>query len=328
MDIKRRDFAALLGGAAAWPVVARAQQQAMPVIGFLSSRSPVESAQLVAAFLDGLKRNGFVEGQNVRIEYRWAEGQYDRLAGLASDLVNRNVAAIAAVGNTPSAYAAKAATISIPVVFVMGDDPIEVGLVDSLSRPNGNLTGVTVLFSALGPKRLELLHELMPDAGTIALVVNSNNPTTGQAVKAAQEAALVHRQKLVIQTAGTEGELGTAFAAMAQQPATALVLEGDPFFTTRRDQIVALAARYAIPAMYPQRDFVVSGGLISYGGDLGIGYRDAGSYIARILKGAKPADLPVQQSTKIELVINLKTAKALGLAVPMSLLGRADELIE
>jgi putative ABC transport system substrate-binding protein len=327
--MRRRDFIKIIAGSAtAWPLSARAQQPAMPVIGFLSSRSPVESAQLVAAFLDGLKRNGFVEGQNVRIEYRWAEGQYDRLARLASDLVNRNVAAIAAVGNTPSAYAARAATTSIPVVFVMGDDPIEVGLVDSLSRPNGNLTGVTVLFSALGPKRLELLHELMPDAGTIAMVVNSNNPTTGQAVKAAQEAALVHRQKLVIQTAGTEDELGTAFAAMAQQPATALVLEGDPFFTTRRDQIVALAARYAIPAMYPQRDFVVSGGLISYGGDLGIGYRDAGSYIARILKGAKPADLPVQQSTKIELVINLKTAKALGLAVPMSLLGRADELIE
>ncbi len=327
--MRRRDFIKIIAGSAtAWPLSARAQQPAMPVIGFLSSRSPVESAQLVAAFLDGLKRNGFVEGQNVRIEYRWAEGQYDRLARLASDLVNRNVAAIAAVGNTPSAYAARAATTSIPVVFVMGDDPIEVGLVDSLSRPNGNLTGVTVLFSALGPKRLELLHELMPDAGTIAMVVNSNNPTTGQAVKAAQEAALVHRQKLAIQTAGTEDELGTAFAAMAQQPATALVLEGDPFFTTRRDQIVALAARYAIPAMYPQRDFVVSGGLISYGGDLGIGYRDAGSYIARILKGAKPADLPVQQSTKIELVINLKTAKALGLAVPMSLLGRADELIE
>jgi putative ABC transport system substrate-binding protein len=307
--------------------MARAQQ-AMPVIGFLSSRSPVESAQLVAAFLDGLKRNGFVEGQNVRIEYRWAEGQYDRLARLASDLVDRNVAAIAAVGNTPSAYAARAATTTIPVVFVMGDDPIEVGLVDSLSRPNGNLTGVTVLFSALGPKRLEVLHELMPDAGTIAMLVNSNNPTTGQAVKAAQEAALVHRQKLVVQTAGTEGELGTVFAAMAQQRATALVLEGDPFFTTRRDQIVALAARYAIPVIYAQRDFVVSGGLISYGGDLGIGYRDAGGYIARILKGAKPADLPVQQSTKVELVINLKTAKALGLAVPMSLLGRADELIE
>jgi putative ABC transport system substrate-binding protein len=328
VDMKRRDFVALLGGAAAWSVVARAQQQAMPVIGFLSSRSPVESAQLVAAFLDGLKRNGFVEGQNVRIEYRWAEGQYDRLARLASDLVNRNVAAIAAVGNTPSAYAARAATTSIPVVFVVGDDPIEVGLVDSLSRPNGNLTGVTVLFSALGPKRLEVLHELMPDAGTITMLVNSNNPTAGQAVKAAQEAALVQRQKLVVQTAGTEGELGTAFAAMAQQRATALLLEGDPFFTTRRDQIVALAARYAIPVMYPQRDFVVSGGLISYGGDLGIGYRDAGVYIARILKGAKPADLPVQQSTKVELVINLKTAKALGLAVPMSLLGRADELIE
>src|SRR6266851_70140 len=272
--MRRRDFIKIIAGSAtAWPLSARAQQPAMPVIGFLSSRSPVESAQLVAAFLDGLKRNGFVEGQNVRIEYRWAEGQYDRLARLASDLVNRNVAAIAAVGNTPSAYAARAATTSIPVVFVMGDDPIEVGLVDSLSRPNGNLTGVTVLFSALGPKRLELLHELMPDAGTIAMVVNSNNPTTGQAVKAAQEAALVHRQKLAIQTAGTEDELGTAFAAMAQQPATALVLEGDPFFTTRRDQIVALAARYAIPAMYPQRDFVVSGGLISYGGDLGIGYR-------------------------------------------------------
>jgi putative ABC transport system substrate-binding protein len=327
--MRRRDFlGAVAGATAVWPLTARAQQSAMPVIGFLSSRSPVESAQLVAAFRDGLKGNGFVEDQSVRIEYRWAEGRYDRLAGLASDLVDRNVAAIAAVGNTPSAYAARTATTTIPVVFVIGDDPIEVGLVDSLSRPNGNLTGVTVLFGALGPKRIEVLHEIIPGAVTIAMLVNSNNPTTGQAIKAVQEAALIHRQKLVVQTAGTEGELETAFAGIAQQHTTALVLEGDPFFTTRRDQIVELAARYAIPVMYPQRDFVVSGGLMSYGGDLGIAYRDAGGYIGRILKGAKPADLPVQQSTKVELVINLKTAKALGLAVPISLLGRADEVIE
>jgi putative tryptophan/tyrosine transport system substrate-binding protein len=326
--MQRREFITLIGGAAAWPLAARAQQQAIPTIGFLSSRLPVESAQLVAAFRDGLKANGFVENQSVRIEYRWAEGQYDRLAGLASDLVNRNVAAIAAVGNTPSAYAARTATTIIPIVFVVGDDPIEVGLVDSLSHPHGNLTGITVLFGPLGPKRLEVLHELMPDAVTIAMLINSNNPTTGQAIKAVQEAAQIHRQTLVVQAAGTEGELETAFAGIAQQQATALVLEADPFFTTRRDQLVALAARYAMPVIYPQRDFVVSGGLMSYGGDLRIGYRDAGDYIGRILKGAKPADLPVQQSTKVELVINLKTAKALGLTVPMSLLGRADEVIE
>ncbi len=327
--LQRRKFIKLLGGAAAtWPLSVRAQQPALPVIGFLSSRSPVESTQLVAAFREGLKGNGFVEDKSVRIEYRWAEGQYDRLALLASDLVNRKVAAIAAVGNTPSAYAAKTATTIIPVVFVIGDDPVEIGLVDSLSHPHGNLTGVTVLFGPLGPKRLEVLHELMPDAVTIAMLVNSNNPTTSQAIKAVQEAALIHRQKLVVQTAGTEGELETAFAGIAQQHAAALVLDADPFFTTRRDQLVALAARYAIPVMYPQRDFVVSGGLMSYGGDLRMGYRDAGGYIGRILNGAKPADLPVQQSTKVELVINLKTAKALGLAVPISLLGRADELIE
>jgi putative tryptophan/tyrosine transport system substrate-binding protein len=249
IELGRREFISLIGSAAAWPIVARAQQPALPVIGFLSSRSPVESAQLVAAFRDGLKGNGFVEDRSVRIEYRWAEGQYDRLAGLASDLVNRNVAAIAAVGNTPSAYAARTATTTIPVVFVIGDDPIEVGLVDSLSHPRGNLTGVTVLFGALGPKRIEVLHEIMPDAVTIAMLVNSNNPTTGQAIKAVQEAALIHRQKLVVQTAGTEGELETAFAGIAQQHATALILEGDPFFTTRRDQLVALAARYAIPVI-------------------------------------------------------------------------------
>jgi ABC-type uncharacterized transport system substrate-binding protein len=329
VKMRRRKFIMLIGGAAAvWPLSVRAQRPSVPVIGFLSSRSSVESTQLVAAFRDGLRDNGFVEDQNVQIEYRWAEGQYDRLTRLASDLVHREVAAIAAVGNTPSAYAARTATTTIPVVFVIGDDPIEAGLVDSLSRPHGNLTGITVLFGALGPKRLEVLHELMPDAATIAMLVNSNNPTSAQAIKAVQEAALVHRQKIVVETARTEAELETVFAGIAQHHATALVLDADPFFTTRRDQLAALAARYAIPAVYPQRDFVLSGGLMSYGGDLRIGYRNAGSYIGRILKGAKPADLPVQQATKVELVINLKAAKALGLTVPMSLLGRADEVIE
>jgi putative ABC transport system substrate-binding protein len=276
----------------------RAQQPALPVIGFLSSRSSVESTQLVAAFREGLKGNGFVENKSVRIEYRWAEGQYDRLALLASDLVNRKVAAIAAVGNTPSAYAAKTATTIIPVVFVVGDDPVEIGLVDSLSHPHGNLTGVTVLFGPLGPKRLEVLHELMPDAVTIAMLINSNNPPTSQAIKAMQAAALIHRQKLVVRTAATEGELETAFAGIAQQHAAALIVDADPFFTTRRDQLVALAARYAIPVMYPQRAFVVSGGLTSYGGDLRMGYRDAGGYIGRILNGAKPADLPCSSPRK------------------------------
>jgi putative ABC transport system substrate-binding protein len=326
LDVRRRHFITLLGGAAAWPLAARAQQP-MPVIGFLSSRSPAESTRLVAAFREGLKDVGFVQDQNVRIDYRWAEGQYDRLERLASDLVYRQVAAIAAVGNTPSARAAKAATSTIPIVFVVGDDPVKVGLVDSLSRPRGNLTGLTVLFGPLALKRFELLHEVV-SGGTVAILTNPSNPLAERAINEAQEAARILRRQLILQIAGTESELNKAFASLAQQHVGAVLVDQDPFFTTRREQVVGLAARYALPAIYAQRDFVTNGGLMSYGGDLRTAYRDAGSYIGRILKGATPADLPVVQSTKVELVINLKTAKALGITFPLPLLGRADEVIE
>jgi putative ABC transport system substrate-binding protein len=297
--MRRRDLIAMIGGAvAAWPLAARAQHAPGPVIGFLSSRSPGESAHLVTAFREGLKDNGYVEDQNVRIEYRWADGHYDRLAGLASDLIGQQVAAIAAVGNTPSTRAAKAVTASIPIVFVVGDDPIKMGLVDNLSRPHGNLTGVTVLFGSLGPKRTELLHELIPGAGTVAMLVNPTNPNTEQAIKDCQGAAHALGLQLVVRSASTESELDAAFAILAQQHTNALLLDDDAFLTARRDQLVALAARYALPVLYTQRDYAVNGGLLSYGGDLRAGYRQVGAYIGRILDGEKPADLPVQQSTK------------------------------
>jgi putative tryptophan/tyrosine transport system substrate-binding protein len=283
---------------------------------------------LVAAFRDGLRDTGFVEDQNVRIEYRWAEGQYDRLPQLASDLVNRQVAAIATAGNTPSAYAAKAATTIIPIVFVVGDDPIKIGLVGNLARPHGNLTGVTVLFGPLGPKRFEILQEVIPGAHAIGLLVNPNYPTAKEDIKVAQETVSAYRKQLIVQSAGSESELETAFANLVQQHVDGLVVNSDAFFGTRREQLTALAARYALPAIYSNRDFAVSGGLMSYGGDLRAAYHDAGGYVGRILKGAKPESLPVQQSTKFELVINLKTAKALGLTVPPSVLARADEVIE
>ena len=328
--MRRRDLIAIIGGTAAGvlPFAARAQHATVPVIGFLSSRSPGESAHLVAAFREGLKDSGYVEDQNVRIEYRWADGHYDRLARLASDLVGQQVAAIAAVGNTPSARAAKAATTGIPIIFVVGDDPIKMGLVDNLSHPHGNLTGVTVLFGSLGPKRTELLHELVPGAGTVAMLVNPTNPNTEQAIKDCHGAAHALGLKLVVQSASTESELDTAFAILAQQHTNALLLDDDAFLTARRDQLVALAARYALPVLYTQRDYAVNGGLLSYGGDLRAGYRQVGVYIGRILNGEKSADLPVQQSTKVELVVNLKTATALGLTIPPNLLARADEVIE
>jgi putative ABC transport system substrate-binding protein len=328
-DVRRRDFVALLGGAAtAWPLAAGGQQPAMPVIGFLSSRSPAESAHLVAAFREGLKNSGFVQDQNVRIDYRWAEGHYDQLERLASDLVHRQVAAIAAVGNTPSAHAAKGATSNIPIVFVVGDDPVKVGLVDSLSHPRGNLTGLTVLFGPLTSKRFELVHELVPGVGPIAILTNPSNPLAERAISEAREAARTLRRELISQTASTENELNKTFASLVQGQAVALLVDQDPFFTTRREQLVGLAARNGLPAIYPQRDFVMIGGLMSYGGDLNMAYRDAGSYIGRILKGARPADLPVVQSTKVELAINLKAARALGITFPLPLLGRADEVIE
>ena len=326
--MRRRELIVLLGGwAAARPLAARAQLKAMPVIGFLSSRSPAESAPLVAAFRQGLSETGYVEGQNVAIEYRWAEGSYDRLPALAADLVGRKVDLIATSGGPLSALAAKNTTSTIPIVFVTGD-PVEDGLVASLARPGGNLTGVSIMVIELTPKRFELLFELIPQARAIALLVNPNSPEAEPEIQDVQEAARAKGVRVPILKAAAEAEIDAAFASLVQQRAGALVVGADPFFNTRRDQLVALAARYAIPTIYYAREFAASGGLISYGASLTATYRQVGIYAGRSLKGEKPADLPVQQPTKFELVINAKTAKALGLTVPQLLLAQADEVIE
>jgi putative ABC transport system substrate-binding protein len=326
--MRRRDFITRLGSAAfAWPLAARAQQKAMPVIGFLSGASAGPYAPFVAAVHEGLSESGYVEGQNLTIEYRWAEGHYDRLPALAADLVGRNVDAILVGGDEP-ARAAKSATSTIPIVFGIGADPVAAGFVASLARPGANLTGVTIIVAELTPKRFELLSELVPEARVIALLVNPNNANAGHNVQDAQDAARTKGVRLPILNAGTEGEIDVAFAALAQLRAGALLVGADPFFFGRREQIVALAARYAIPAINFEREFTVSGGLISYGTSLASVYRQIGIYAGKVLKGAKPADLPVQQPTKFELVINLKTAKVLGLTVPQTLLARADEVIE
>jgi putative tryptophan/tyrosine transport system substrate-binding protein len=313
--MRRRQFISLIAGAAAWPLAAHAQQPAMPVIGFLSGRSLEDSKQMMAAFGLGLNGQGFVEHQNVAIEYRWADGHYDRLPALAADLVRRQVAVILAVGSVPSPLAAKAATSTIPIVFVVGGDPVKFGLIATLNRPGGNLTGVSVLSGPLTAKRLELLRELMPQAGVVACLVNPKNPEADSQLTDIRAAARTFGQELLILNASTDHELATAFG-------------NDAFFVLRRDQISALAARHAIPAVYFLREFAVAGGLMSYGDSLTDAYRQVGDYVGRILKGTKPADLPVQQSTKVELIINLKTARALGLEIPPTLLARADEVIE
>ena len=325
--MRRRDFITLIGGAAAWPLAARAQQPTMPVIGFLNSASPDAYAPFVAAFCQGLKEAGYVDGQNATIEYRWAEGQYDRLPALAADLVRRKLTVIAAT-STSAALAAKAATSTIPIVFTTGDDPIRLGLVASLNRPGGNVTGVNNLLVELGSKQLGLIRELAPVASKIAVLVNPNYPGTERQLRDVEAAAGLLALQLTVLRADSEREIDTAFATITQQGASALLVGADTFFIAHRDHIVALAARHAIPAIYPLRDFAVAGGLMSYGTSLADAYRQAGVYAGRILKGAKPADLPIVQSTKFEFVINLNTAKALGLDVPLQLQQLADEVIE
>ena len=325
--MKRRDFVAFLGGATAW-VSAVWAQEPRRVIGILSGFSnPDPFPGGLAAFYQGLKESGFVEGKNISIEFRRADGDYDRLPSLATELVGRNVSVIW-TNDVPSAFAAKAATKTTPIVFSMGADPVKIGLVESLSRPDSNLTGMTVFFSVLGPKHVEFLHELLPAIKTIALLGNPENANFQPVLPDIRTATAALKQRLEVLTARTENELDAAFATMVQRRVGALIVVPDPFLISRREQLVALAARHAMPTMYPSRVFADLGGLISYGGSFLELYHQVGIYIGKILKGAKPADLPIYQSTKIELVINLKTAKALGLSVPVTLLTRADEVIE
>ena len=325
--MKRREFITLVGGAAAWPLAVPAQT-AIAIIGFLSSRSSGDSEHLVTAFRLGLKETGYVEGDNAVIAFRWAEGRYDRLPAQAAELARQRVAVIVAAGGNVVAFAAKAATSTIPTVFIVGSDPVQDGLVASLARPGGNITGVTLITSELGAKRLGLLRELVPSAALIAVLLNPTSSASQQQSRDIEAAAGAIGQRIVMLGASNDRELETAFATLKQAQAGAIVIMPDPFFTTQRERLIALAGRHAIPAVYDSREYASAGGLISYGTRYTDTYRQAGVYTGRILKGTKPTDLPVLQPTSFELVINLKTAKALGLEVPPTLLARADEVIE
>jgi ABC-type uncharacterized transport system substrate-binding protein len=325
--MRRREFIMLLGSAvAAWPLAARAQQPALPVIGLLSGTD--REASQVEAIWRGLNEVGYVEGHNVAIEYRWADGHLDRLPALAADLVRRQVAVIVAIQSAAAPLAAKAATTTIPIVFSIGGDAVKLGLVSSLNRPGGNVTGTSFLYNTLAPKRLELLHELVPNATVIGLLVNPKNPASEFETSDVEVAARALGLKVVAQSARNNDDIDAAFASFVQQRVNALTFAADAVFSSRRDQIIALAARHAVPTMYFAREFTAAGGLMSYGGDMTNAYRLTGIYEGRILKGEKAADLPTQQATKVELVINLRTAKALGITFPITLLGRADEVIE
>ena len=326
--MRRREFIAYIGGAAAWPLAARAQQPGMPVVGFLNPGLPEPSSFLVVAFREGLEKEGYVEGQNVTVEYRWASGHYNELQTLASDLVRRHAVAIAATGGSISAQAAKAATTTIPIVFNVGEDPIKLGLVASFNRPGGNITGVNTLSPALESKRLGLLRELVPQAAIVAVLLNPSNPDADLQRRDIQAAASAIGQDLRTFDVGNESDIETAFAALVRQRADALLVGSDVFLTNRREQIVALAARYAVSTIYSFRSFAESGGLMSYSTNLVEVYRQVGFYVGRILKGEKPANLPIVQPTKFELVINLKTAKAMNVKISDNLLSLADEVIE
>jgi len=324
----RREFLALVGGAAVLPVSAMGQQAAWPIIGFLSSTALDPVAHLMPAFHQGLSEIGFVEGRNVAIEYRWAEGKFDRLSELADDLVRRQVSVIVTIGGEPAALAAKAATSTIPIVFGIGGDPVKVNLVASLNQPGGNATGISLLTPGMGQKQIEMLVELVPKISLLALLVNPTNPLAEVQKKEAQQAARVVGKRVVMLNAKNEKELDEAFVTLVQQKAEGLVVVADPFFIGRRDQLVALAARHAVPSVYGFREFATAGGLMSYGSSPSYAMKTIGNYSGQILLGKKPSELPIWQAVKVELVLNLKTAKTLGLTIPLTILGRADEVIE